>query len=433
MARRTWLIGSLVAVHACGGGAASPVQPVTSYAGVIHEIARVDEPILDLDVASAPGGALRAGVLDRRGARLWERAAGAADWRDVGSYPGATALALADGGAGFVAALVDGEGIKVVDAQGVAHALSAPIDPGLALVELHVLGGPVGGIVALAEAHRVGRSPLVHVMHYPLAGRQSRGVPLFTAGVSLLSFDAAAHQSALDVCSTRDRAVIAIGSTRIIESDGRIASVPVLNGLTFDVTAQTWRPLLPASFQYPPAILEETVGFTPGSLVVSCRGSAPRLMVRPGRAWMIALAPDGEPTSPVRVLDYGAGYGLLQGAMAGCGNRLIWIDNRLERGVDGFPLNPARGGLWSDDYPGWGITTVFTASYDELGAEKAIPLRLSSPLGRQVAIAARPDDGACLVIWAGRRTVDKAGPPPGEGHTALFVTRLDLTLGTKTP
>jgi hypothetical protein len=112
------------------------------------------------------------------------------------------------------------------------------------------------------------------------------------------------------------------------------------------------------------------------------------VLFRSGGGWLIPSATDGRWTRPVRVLDYPAGYGVAGPGIASGAGKLVWIDNRLERGTTPKLLNPTSGFQWSDDYPGWCINSVFAASIDEpaAGAQSARPALLSSSTGRHFAV-----------------------------------------------
>ncbi len=408
----------LPAALACGllavacGGAAPDVRPDPAR-GVVSEIAPIPPAFARLSVAMDGQGGTRVAVFGESDVSIW-RAVPPAPWTQE-SHDASTGVgALAPAGAPIVAAIVTNGGVSVIDAAG-RTSMALALQPGENVADLAVTGD---GIAILRERWRSGTAEVT-----VLFGRF--GAASVEAPVSLLSYQSAPAQSAIAACTGAAGAQLVVATTRSTEVQRRVSSVTTLQGLRFDRTAGQWSS---------PATIVEANGdqdfgremvVSPQSLSMRCDTAGADVLVRGGAGWLLHNVRDDEWSVPRRVLPYGAGPGMQRRAAALCGDRAVWIDNRLERGDSGA-WSLLRGFPWSDSYQGWGISAVYTAALRDLETGSAAALLLSPGTGAAHAVAAAPAaDGGCAVAWAGLRRVARAGGSAGDLTERSFITRVE--------
>lgn len=397
-----WLT-ALVLCQACAeapasGGLARPGAPVIeieSAAGVTR-----------IGTAVRGDGSARVGAFAAPVLRVWQPVSDGPS-KVVLTQPAGPAFALAPADAPLEAAFAAPEGLAVVDAAGQVSTRVA-IEASETLSDIVISRY---GIVAVVEQRRAA-SAQVRLVFSPLA---AGGVA--PAG-AVLSFDADAGHTALAACADANRWLVAVGTRRTVETGQRVSRRTTLHTLTF--SRQQWTAPVRVYDGTDGDEFSREVLMTPDSLAVRCHGRSGDVLVRSGAGWLLPSAESDTWGPPRRLLRYGEGYGVTGRTVAFCGERLVWIDNRLERGTSGLS-SVLRGFPWSDAYPGWGITSVFVAKAGQV--EQGTPTLLSADTGHaNMVAAAERADGSCVVAWTGTRKVRKAGGTAADASAHLFVT-----------
>lgn len=380
---------------------------------IVTEVAKAQSTPRQLAIGHTDSGMRVAAVLED-GLHLFEGSAQATEWKPGEQYAGVTMVGLAPPDFPVAFAIADRTAIRVVDRNGAAAALIDGLQPNEQVTELQVVSGKAAGVLALVETRSAGQPARLRVLHFPIKdGKWNPATP-----VAML--EATPGQSAMGACSSSDYGAIVVATSQIRESGGTVRAEAQI-AIWRNTAKGEWRR---ATDLLSPAVgqsLNTTLTFAPGALVARCAAEgAIDIVFRSGAGWLMHGTSAGDWSEPRRMLDYSPGYGVQGRSTAFCSDRLVWIDNRLEKGTNPKLWNPTGGFPWSDDYPGWGINGVFSAPIADLGRANL----LSSKLGRQHTVAAVSSGKECAAVWSGQTSVPKAAGNADELATRIMVGRL---------
>jgi hypothetical protein len=410
---RVLVLLAAAASYHCAGGAG--VERTIPSANSAREVTALEDAASRVDLTPGPGGGARVAIVTGGMLAVWQSPS-LVSWTRVATEPSGSDVALAPDGAPILYAFAGPRGVGAAAADGTPIDLGVTLEPAESVTDLLAA---TEGVITLVELKRGARPARVRVLFSAFRGRS------VAAPVEALTFEAGPGQSAMAVCSGAGRALLVTGGTRLDEAQQRIVKVTTLDALTFDAAAGAWsgaRRIFAGSDE---SEFGREAALSPQTLSVRCDGITADVLVRSGAGWILRSSAPETWTAPRRILKYSAGYGAVGRTAAFCGDRIVWIDDRLERGTSPKPWNPTGGLPWSDDYPGWRISSVFASRIDPLLSDTAPPLLLSSDLGRARSVAASASGGACLVAWAGVRRVDKAGGEPEQRAPRLFMTTVE--------
>ncbi|MGC4056397.1 MAG: hypothetical protein QM757_46965, partial [Paludibaculum sp.] len=296
--------------------------------------------------------------------------------------------------------------------------------PGLNFVvtALQFISEPTPGLLVLVEERKAGQPSSTQLLYFPSIDRK------WMAPGMVSEFTSAPGQAAFHACSGNGVTAVALAATSVFEHGHALVQNTTLRFLRWSAPGR-WEAtsdLLRA--EGAPAFDPNRLVADSGSVLVQCEAQDyfSVFLRSSGELLRYRFRPDGRAQSAAHFFLSSQGYGFTGSGFASCGETLVWIDNRMERGGRVFPWNLANGVPWSDDYSGWGINTVFASAFTNLRPNGQVKPshRLSSDLGRQSAVAAVRIDTECFAVWSGQEKVSKAGPSAKESSQRLVFARL---------